>query len=151
MTIEEAVQLLLQACAMGGGGEIFVLNMGEPVKVVDVARNLIVLSGLEPDKDVKIAFTGLRPGEKLFEELFRDGDVRKDTGHPDIFAAIPEEADLTLMRGTLRELKELCAEPDPAPLLAAVKKLVPAYKSVRPAEAPAVAASAALELLDEPS
>ena len=151
MTVEEAVQLVLQACAMGNGGEIFVLNMGEPVKVADVARSLIVLSGLEPDKDIRIAFTGMRPGEKLYEELFRDGDVRRDTGHPDIFAAVPEEADLDLLRGNVKELRELCTRADTAPLLAAIKRIIPAYKPVRPVEAPLDPASAALELLDEPS
>jgi FlaA1/EpsC-like NDP-sugar epimerase len=143
MTTEEAVHLILQACAMGGGGEIFVLNMGEPVKVVDVARNLILLSGLQPDRDIKIVFSGLRPGEKLFEEIFRDSDVRRDTGHPDIFAAVPEEADLAIMRGKLKELRELCSRPDPAPLLATMKQLVPFYKADpaadggRPASPPA--------------
>jgi FlaA1/EpsC-like NDP-sugar epimerase len=133
MTTQEAVHLILQACALGGGGEIFVLNMGESVKVVDIARSLILLSGLEPERDIKITFTGLRPGEKLFEEIFRANDVRKDTGHPDIFSAVPEEADLAIMRGTLRELRELCSRPDPAPLLAAMKKLVPFYKADRTA------------------
>ena len=129
MTTEEAVQLLLQACAMGGGGEIFVLNMGDPVKVADIARNLILLSGLEPDKDIKIIFTGLRPGEKLYEELFRAGDVRRDTGHPDIFAAMPEEADLAIMRGKIKELQELCSRPDTVPLLDVMRRLVPSYQS----------------------
>ncbi|MFH1619845.1 MAG: nucleoside-diphosphate sugar epimerase/dehydratase, partial [bacterium] len=92
MTTQEAIQLILQACAMGKGGEIFVLNMGEPVKVLDLVRNLILLAGLEPDKDIAINFTGLRPGEKLHEELFPLADVRKDTGHPDIFMAVPEGA-----------------------------------------------------------
>ena len=129
MTTEETVHLILQACALGGGGEIFVLNMGEPVKVADVARSLILLSGLEPDRDIKIVFSGLRPGEKLFEEIFRDSDVRRDTGHPDIFAAVPEEADLAIMRGKIKELRELCSRPDAAPLLGAMKQLVPFYKA----------------------
>ena len=129
MTTEEAVHLILQACALGGGGEIFVLNMGEPVKVVDVARNLILLSGLEPDRDIRIVFSGLRPGEKLFEEIFRASDVRQDTGHPDIFSAVPEEADLAIMRGKIKELRELCSRPDPAPLLSTMKHLVPFYKA----------------------
>ncbi len=129
MTTEEAVHLILQACALGGGGEIFVLNMGEPIKVVDIARNLILLSGLEPGRDIKVVFSGLRPGEKLFEEIFRDNDVRRDTGHPDIFAAVPEEADLAIMRGTIKELQELCTQPDPAPLLSKMKSLVHFYKA----------------------
>lgn len=83
MTIPEACQLVMQAGTMGGGNEIFLLNMGEPVKIVDLARDLISLSGLTPDEDVEIQFTGLRPGEKLFEELCVAGDLAK-TFHPDI-------------------------------------------------------------------
>ena len=79
---------MLNAAALGEGGEIFVLNMGEPVKILDLARNMIVLNGLVPDKDIEIKFTGLKPGEKMYEELFRDGDIRKDTGHSYIFAAV---------------------------------------------------------------
>ncbi len=128
MTQQEAIQLILQATALGAGGETFVLNMGDPVKVIEVARNLILLSGLDPEKDIKIVFTGLRPGEKMFEELFRDGDVRMDTGHPDIFAARSEEADLAVVRDDLARLRELCALGDSAPLLAKLWELVPSYR-----------------------
>lgn len=85
MTIPEASQLVLQAATMGNGGEIFVLDMGEPVKIVDLARDLITLSGLTPDKDVEIRFTGLRPGEKLFEELSTADEMAEKTRHPKIF------------------------------------------------------------------
>ncbi|MNE35546.1 UDP-N-acetyl-alpha-D-glucosamine C6 dehydratase [compost metagenome] len=69
MTIPESVQLVLEAAAMGNGGEIFIFDMGDPVKIVDLAKNMIKLAGMTPDKDIKIVFTGLRPGEKLYEEL----------------------------------------------------------------------------------
>jgi FlaA1/EpsC-like NDP-sugar epimerase len=87
MTIPEAVQLVIQAGALGQGGEIFVLDMGEPVKIVDLARDMIILSGLRPERDIKIEFTGLRPGEKLYEELFSDRENFAVTRHERIFVA----------------------------------------------------------------
>src|SRR4029078_955868 len=85
MTIPEASQLVLQAGAMGQGGEIFILDMGDPVKIVDLARDLITLSGLRPDDDVEIKFTGIRPGEKLFEELSTASEHADKTRHPKVF------------------------------------------------------------------
>jgi FlaA1/EpsC-like NDP-sugar epimerase len=85
MTIPEACQLILQAGAMGRGGEIFILDMGEPVKIVDLARDLIRLSGFTPDDEIAIAFSGMRPGEKLFEELSFDAEKAKKTAHEKIF------------------------------------------------------------------
>jgi FlaA1/EpsC-like NDP-sugar epimerase len=85
MTIPEAAQLVLQAGAMAEGGEIFVLDMGAPVRILDIARQTIILSGLKPDEDIKIAFTGIRPGEKLFEELEVTGENMLKTRHPKIF------------------------------------------------------------------
>src|SRR5206468_11337869 len=82
MTIPEAAQLVLQAGAMGEGGEIFLLDMGEPVKIMDLAIDLITLSGLRPNEDIEIRFTGIRPGEKLFEELSIDGEGVSRTPHP---------------------------------------------------------------------
>jgi FlaA1/EpsC-like NDP-sugar epimerase len=87
MTIPEAVQLVIQAGALGQGGEIFVLDMGEPVKIVDLARDMIILSGLRPEQDIKIEFTGFRPGEKLYEELFSDRENFAVTRHERIFVA----------------------------------------------------------------
>src|ERR1035437_8610148 len=87
ITIPEAVQLVLQAAVLGKGGEIFMLDMGKPIKIIDLAKDLIKLSGLEEGKDIKIVFTGLRPGEKLFEELFVDGENYEKTVHEKIFIA----------------------------------------------------------------
>ncbi|MGB4872412.1 MAG: nucleoside-diphosphate sugar epimerase/dehydratase, partial [Candidatus Promineifilaceae bacterium] len=87
MTIPEAVQLVLQASVLGSGGEVFVLDMGEPVKIVDLARDLIELSGLEEGRDIDIVYTGLRPGEKMYEELFIPGEDYQRTRHQKIFIA----------------------------------------------------------------
>ncbi len=88
MTIPEAVQLVLQAAALGRGGEVFVLDMGEPVRIADLARDLIRLSGLEPDRDIEIRYTGLRPGEKLYEELFDASEAFERTQHDKIFVCL---------------------------------------------------------------
>lgn len=90
MTIPEAVQLVIQAASMGQGGEVFVLDMGDPVKIVDLARDLIRLSGFEPDVDIRIVFTGVRPGEKLFEELLTAEEGTEATRHERIFVARPD-------------------------------------------------------------
>jgi FlaA1/EpsC-like NDP-sugar epimerase len=93
MTIPEAVGLVLQSCAQGQGGEIFVLDMGKPVKIADLARQMIELSGLQPEVDIEIKFVGLRPGEKLFEEINCQGEAYRPTRHPRImrFVTIPED------------------------------------------------------------
>jgi FlaA1/EpsC-like NDP-sugar epimerase len=92
MTIPEAVQLVLQAAALGDQGEVFVLDMGEPVRVSDLAMDLIRLSGLEPGSDIEVNFTGVRPGEKLFEELFFKGAHVVPTNHPKILRARDSES-----------------------------------------------------------
>jgi FlaA1/EpsC-like NDP-sugar epimerase len=97
MTIPEAVQLVIQAGAMARGGEIFILDMGEPVKISDLARDMIILSGFRPDKDITITYTGVRPGEKISEELFTDGERVSTTVHKRILvtkAKYPEQAAL---------------------------------------------------------
>lgn len=93
MTIPEASQLVLQAGAMGKGGEVFLLDMGEPVKIIDLARNMIRLSGLEPDKDIHIKITGLRPGEKKYEELLTSEEGTNRTNHTKIFEAALDTVD----------------------------------------------------------
>ncbi|MDT8287168.1 MAG: nucleoside-diphosphate sugar epimerase/dehydratase [Elusimicrobiales bacterium] len=127
MTTEEAVTLVLKACSMGDGGEIFVLNMGEPVKIADLARNMIIMNGLEPGRDIEISYTGLKAGEKMYEEMFRAEDVRRDTGHSDIFAAVPGEADSLLGEGQVLDLKAAAAFADLGPVMDLIKSLVPAY------------------------
>ncbi len=87
MTIPEAAQLVIQAGPMGQGGEIFVLDMGEPVRIVDLARDMIRLSGLREGEDIEIEFTGLRPGEKLYEELYGESERHSATEHPKIMVA----------------------------------------------------------------
>jgi FlaA1/EpsC-like NDP-sugar epimerase len=88
MTIPEAVQLVLQASVLGHGEDVFVLDMGEQIKVAELAKNMIVLSGLVPDQDIRIVYTGLRPGEKLFEELFEESEQVEPTAHPKIQRAV---------------------------------------------------------------
>ena len=87
MTIPEACQLILQACSMGHGGEIYVLDMGEPIKINYLAEQMIRLSGLIPNEDIDIEYTGLRPGEKMYEELFYDSEIREETQHNKIYIA----------------------------------------------------------------
>jgi FlaA1/EpsC-like NDP-sugar epimerase len=103
MTIPESVQLVLQAGALGRGGEVFVLDMGEPVKVVDLATDLVRLSGLEIGTDIQLQFTGIRPGEKLYEEMFFSGENVITTDHPKVLRA---RAGL-LADGTIRRIEEL--------------------------------------------
>ncbi|NLZ54949.1 MAG: polysaccharide biosynthesis protein [Thermoanaerobacteraceae bacterium] len=110
MTIPEAVQLVIQAGAMAEGGEIFVLDMGQPVKIYDLAKNLIRLSGYKPDEDIKIIFTGLRPGEKLYEELLLKEEGLRTTKHDKIFVAKPIFTDSALLKRELDVLRELLIE-----------------------------------------
>ena len=105
MTIPEAVGLVLQCGAQAIGGEIFVLDMGEPVKVIDLARHMIRLSGFEPDIDIKIKIIGLRPGEKLYEELQHKNESLVKTGHPRIFGFISEPPSYAEMSSVIDEIK----------------------------------------------
>ena len=110
MTIEEACQLIMQAGAMGEGGGIYVLDMGEPVKIAYLAEQMIRLSGLVPDKDIKIEYMGLRPGEKLYEELFYDCEKLEETIHKKIFLANQSKHNWDEMKEFLSKLKHECDE-----------------------------------------
>jgi FlaA1/EpsC-like NDP-sugar epimerase len=128
MTIPEAVQLVLQAGALGAGGELFVLDMGDPVKIADLARDLIRLSGLEEGEDIEIKYTGIRPGEKLYEEvLFGDEDVR-ETAHPKVIRVLAADPDADL-EGRIDELIRLAtiAHADEARLRESIIALVPDF------------------------
>lgn len=128
MTIPEASQLVLQAFSIGLGGEVFVLDMGEPVKIVDLARNLILLSGLQPDRDIRIEFTGLRPGEKLFEELNLADERFVSTSHSQIKTFLPIfDLDAKYMRRFVLDLDRICDERNVGRLILLLKELIPDY------------------------
>lgn len=127
MTIPEAVQLVLEAGAMAKGGEIFVLDMGEPVLIYDLACDLIRMHGLEPDKDIKVEFTGLRPGEKLFEEIsLADEDTTK-TPNNKIFICKPVLYDARDFSKNIKRLEQLVKQPDDDPVFTVVHELVPTF------------------------
>lgn len=141
MTIPEAVHLVLQASAMGTGGEVFVLNMGEQVRILDLAEDLIRLSGLEPYKDIDIIFTGIRPGEKLSEELWDEGASYQTTAHPDI--VIFEESDLLegmALRQTVNDLIHLAREGETDAILRIFDEIIPgaAVRSTPPPDLTAI-------------
>jgi FlaA1/EpsC-like NDP-sugar epimerase len=129
MTIPEATQLVIQAGAMAKGGEIFVLDMGEPVRIMDLARDLIRLSGFEPDEDIAIEIVGLRPGEKLYEELFLEKERLSSTGHEKIFIGHPLTNDANTFRGELERLKKLLVKEDQEEMLQLINRLVPDYRA----------------------
>jgi FlaA1/EpsC-like NDP-sugar epimerase len=128
MTIPESVQLIMQAGAMGKGGEIFILDMGEPVRIVDLARDMVRLSGLEPDKDIKIEFTGLRPGEKLYEELLTEGEEIKSTLHEKIKVAGGEIIDWPVVLKKVDNLLEALRNGFPRDIVETIKDIVLEYQ-----------------------
>ena len=133
MTVREAVELVLQASALGTGdaagtsGKLFVLDMGAPVKIADLARRMIRLAGLKPDRDVKIVFTGLRPGEKLAEQLFHAAEPLAPTTIDGIQLADPRAADAAALANGFDEIEALARAGDEAALLAALRRLVPEF------------------------
>lgn len=128
MTIPEAVQLVLQSSLMGQGGDVFVLDMGEQIKVADLARNMIVLSGLVPGKDIEIAYTGLRPGEKLYEELFEDSERVESTAHPKINRAVGGPVPVEELDRWLDGLPVSLPTCDEDELVLDLKRLVPSFR-----------------------
>ncbi len=132
MTVREAVELVLQASALGAkvenGGGIYVLDMGDPMKIVDLARRMIRLAGLRPDHDVKIAFTGLRPGEKINEELFHSAEPLQPTTMTGILLASPRVVDKAFLAKALDELHEAARATDVTTALKLVRRLVPEFQ-----------------------
>ncbi len=127
MTIPEAAQLILQASVIGQGGEIFVLDMGEPVNIAYLAEQLILLSGKRPGVDIEIVYTGLRPGEKLYEELFHEAEQLIDTGHPKIMLAHSRPIDVADMEGVFSELTRACDTNSEPRLRELLRTLVPEH------------------------
>jgi FlaA1/EpsC-like NDP-sugar epimerase len=143
MTIPEACQLIMQAAVIGQGGETFVLDMGEPVKIRYLAEQMIRLAGREPGRDIRIQYTGLRPGEKLYEELFYESEAYAPTPHPKIRVARPvvdTKGDATMesdaasatLPATLAALPEALARGDEAELAALLAKVVKDWQPSAP-------------------
>lgn len=127
MTIPEACQLVLIAGSMAKGGEIFVLDMGEPVKIMELAKNLIKLSGKELGKDIEIKIVGLRPGEKLYEEILLDKETMEETMNNKIFVEKPEVLHGEVLENQLKSLKELLSQEDEEILIQKLREIVPEY------------------------
>ena len=125
MTISEACRLILQTTVMGNGGEIFVLDMGEPVKVLYLAEQMIRLSGKIPEEDIKIEFTGLRPGEKLHEELFHTDENLTDTRHEKVMLAMSRKTDWQTLTKIMDEFSQAVVEFDNEALKELILRLVP--------------------------
>jgi FlaA1/EpsC-like NDP-sugar epimerase len=130
MSVREAVQLVLQASTMGKGSEIFVLDMGAMVRIVDLAANMIKLAGLDPEK-IQIRFTGLRPGEKLYEELMTEGENILPTHHEKIKIFRGPQINRGLLEAWLLQLELLLEKRSPALLINHLKELVPEYQGFR--------------------
>jgi FlaA1/EpsC-like NDP-sugar epimerase len=128
MTIPEAVGLVLEVGAMGRGGEIFILEMGRQIKVVDLARDLIKLSGLEPDRDIELTFTGLRPGEKMCEKLVGEEEQVRPTGHEKVMVLAPPASAGDTILSDLQALEEIVEREDVVALLEKVAQIIPTYR-----------------------
>ena len=131
MTIPEACQLILQAESMGRGGEIFVLDMGDPVSITYLAEQMIRLSGKEPVRDIEIVYTGLRPGEKLFEELFHEKEKLEGTRHEKILLSRHRKIDWNFLNGVIATMESACETYDESTLLGSINKLVPELHHIK--------------------
>ena len=129
MTIPEACQLVLEAAAMGNGGEIFVFDMGEPIKIFNLATNMIILSGLRYPEDIDIKITGLRPGEKIYEELLADGENTKKTYHDKIMIAKSRHVDIITVESQINKLTKINSLTQPLEIVSSIKFLIPEYIS----------------------
>jgi FlaA1/EpsC-like NDP-sugar epimerase len=133
MTVREAVELVLQATVLGStgdaAGKLFVLDMGEPVRIVDLARQMIRLAGKRPNIDIAIKITGLRPGEKLFEEIFHGAEPLLPTACKGILLAAPRAGDVAALGAAIDELASICARGDLAALQGQLRRLVPEYQA----------------------
>jgi FlaA1/EpsC-like NDP-sugar epimerase len=129
MTIPEACQLVLEAGTIGQGGEIFIFDMGKSVKIIDLVRKMIKLYGLKVGKDIEIVFTGLRPGEKLFEELLNDQENTLPTHHPQIMRATVQEFEFERINNQVNELITLFSSQNNFDIVSYMKTMVPEYKS----------------------
>jgi len=133
MTVREAVELVLQASALDQGGQglrdgkIFVLDMGEPIRIMDLAEQMIRLAGFKPGKDIHIDITGVRPGEKLFEEVLHGAEPSVATECPGLLLAAPRVGSLDDLSPALDELAQACREDDEERVIAIIQKLVPEY------------------------
>ena len=129
MTIPEASCLVLEAATLGNGGEIFCFDMGQPVRIADLAENMIRLAGLVPGKDIKIVYTGLRPGEKLYEELLNQKETTIPTKNKKILVAKVREYDFDIVAAEIQQLIDLAISGKAYPTVQAMKNIVPEFKS----------------------
>jgi FlaA1/EpsC-like NDP-sugar epimerase len=128
MTIPEAVELVIQASALGGKQQVFMLDMGEPVKILDLANDLIVLSGRRPGVDIEIVFSGIRPGEKLYEELYLEAEQSEKTEHPKIMVARQEPFEHKKYQDLVAELLRAVQTCDETTVRRLIPELVPEYR-----------------------
>jgi FlaA1/EpsC-like NDP-sugar epimerase len=129
MLIPEAVQLVLIAAASGKGGELFVLDMGNPVKIADFAENFIRLAGFIPHKEIKIKYIGLRPGEKLYEELFDETEKSVPTFHSKLMMAIPQTPPGHILSGCISDFERIVLEYSVDEVVPTIQKVVPNFKN----------------------